>query len=138
MLGIWLSPLTPKVWSKSYPQFHFKAVIFLPDIFTWEVVFHLPSWIMQAAELSYKGGKGFMFKGFTGVTYYHWKLSHRKIIIKIFDVTLRWWKAKKVEMKMCSCGRGKDWVQAVCESSRAYCQTGPEARTAGHLVSLHF
>jgi len=43
---------------------------------------------MQLAELSYKGGKNFVFKGFTGVAYYHWKLSHWKIIIKIFDVIL--------------------------------------------------
>lgn len=43
---------------------------------------------MQTDELPYKGGKSFMFKGFTGVTYYHLKLTHWKIIIKIFDVIL--------------------------------------------------
>lgn len=38
---------------------------------------------------------------------------------------------------MCSCGRGKDSMQAVRESSREYCQTRLEARTAGDMFSLH-
>lgn len=139
MLGIWLSALTPKVWSKPYPQFHFKVIIFLPDIFRWEAVFHLFSWIMQTTKLSYKGGKHFMFKGSTGVTYCHWKLSHWKTVTKICDVTSVWWKARRMEIKT-HLWRGKglnaDYVKATESTGRLVLKLGLQVTSVHSLTYL--
>lgn len=75
---------------------------------------------MQTAKLSYTGGKGFMFKGFAGVTCYH---SPWKIIIKIFDVifnVMKSWKGRDQDMQL---QRGKGLRRPQVKAAKAVRQS---------------